>query len=180
MAARLAAFIFTDKILAVSAKQKLHHTAKSMWTPAYYARMWLWASCPKTASTLLVWVFPPDVEPAAEICSHSDTRASVVLGDKSLAHGRRSSSSQRCLMGLRSGLCRDQFSSPAPNWERHFFMELLCAQECCHVETGNTNCWHKVESSLLSKIGSFPACLLLLFEYFWRPEKVKLLLNSLT
>ncbi len=50
-----------------------------MWTPDMRQCNVIVTSlmCCSNSSTLLVSVFPPDVEPAAGICSHSDTRASV-------------------------------------------------------------------------------------------------------
>ncbi|KAK6293699.1 hypothetical protein J4Q44_G00360250 [Coregonus suidteri] len=55
---------------------------------------------------------------AAGTCFHSSTRALVRsgtdVGRLGLARSRRSSSSQRCSMGLRSGLCAGQSSSSTP------------------------------------------------------------------
>ena len=47
---------------------------------------------------------------------------------ESLAHSLRSNSSQRCSIGLRSGLCAGQSGSSTPNWLIHVFMDLaLCS-----------------------------------------------------
>lgn len=54
-----------------------------------------------------------------------------------LARSCPSSSSQRCWLRSRSGLCADQSSSLTPDWEKHFFVELaLCSEGLCHVEAG--------------------------------------------
>ena len=61
-------------------------------------------------------------------CFHSATRALVWsctgVGRLGLASSPRSNSSQRCLMGLRSGLCAGQSSSFTPISTNHFSMDL--------------------------------------------------------
>uniref|UniRef100_A0A8C7Q7A6 ATP-binding cassette, sub-family A (ABC1), member 4a n=1 Tax=Oncorhynchus mykiss TaxID=8022 RepID=A0A8C7Q7A6_ONCMY len=65
---------------------------------------------------------------AAGTCFHSATRALVRsgtdVGKLSLARSRRSNSSQRLSMGLRSGLCAGQSSSSTPISTNHFCMDL--------------------------------------------------------
>lgn len=70
-------------------------------------------------SALLSFRFP--------FVSHKST---IDVGGSDLAHSQRSTSSQRCWMGLMSGLRAHQSSSSTPNWEKHFFVELAL----CHVE----------------------------------------------
>ena len=82
---------------------------------------------------------------AAGTCFHSATRALVWpgtnVGRLGLAGSRRSNSSKRCLMGLRSGLCAVQSSSSTPISTNHFCMDrcmdLAIWQLCCH-KVGNT------------------------------------------
>ncbi len=107
-------------------KQRQHSTLRcDCWTP------------------LLISGFTLDVEPAAGICSHSDTRASVRsntdVGWSGLAQSWCLSSSQRCRIGLSLGLCADQSSSSTPKW-------ALCTGTllCWNGKGTNTNCWHKV------------------------------------
>ncbi|MCI4380479.1 hypothetical protein PGIGA_G00240460 [Pangasianodon gigas] len=55
-----------------------------------------------------------------------------------LGCSRCSSSSQRCSVGLRSGLCAGHSSSSTPTFTHHVFMELaLC--------TGALSCWNRFE-----------------------------------
>uniref|UniRef100_A0A672SFZ8 Ras protein specific guanine nucleotide releasing factor 2 n=1 Tax=Sinocyclocheilus grahami TaxID=75366 RepID=A0A672SFZ8_SINGR len=58
------------------------------------------------------------------------------VGHEGLAHNLHSSSSQRCSLGLRLGLCMGQSSSSTPNSSNHSFMDhALC--------TGALSCWNK-------------------------------------
>ena len=64
-------------------------------------------------------------------------------------------SSQRCSIGLRSGLCAGQSSSSTPNSLIHVLMDLaLCtgAQSCWNRKGPSPNCFHEVGSMKLSKI----------------------------
>ncbi|KAK6307892.1 hypothetical protein J4Q44_G00211630 [Coregonus suidteri] len=122
---------------------------KSMWTPArrtshskimginmelvpFFAAI--------TASTLLGRLFTRCWNIAAGTCFHSATRALVRsgtdVGRLGLAYSRRSNSSQRCSMGLRSGLCAGQASSSTLISTNHSVWTSLCAQGHCHAETG--------------------------------------------
>jgi len=79
-------------------------------------------------------------------------RSGSDVGREVLAHSLRSNSSQRCSIGLRSGLCAGQSSSSTPNSIIHVFMDLtLCtgAQSCW--KGPSPNCSHKVGSMKLSK-----------------------------
>uniref|UniRef100_A0A3B4E0Q5 Uncharacterized protein n=1 Tax=Pygocentrus nattereri TaxID=42514 RepID=A0A3B4E0Q5_PYGNA len=60
-------------------------------------------------------------------------RAFAVEG---LARSLRSNSSQRCSVGLKSGLCAGQSSSSTPISLIHVFMDLLCALVHSHIGTG--------------------------------------------
>ena len=83
-------------------------------------------------------------------------RSDTDVGREGLARSLRSNSSQRCSIGLRSGLCAGQSSSSTPNSLIHVFMDLaLCtgAQSCWNRKGPNSpNCSHKVGSMKLSKI----------------------------
>ena len=84
-----------------------------------------------TVSTLLGRLSTRCWNIAAGICFHSATRALVRsgtdVGQLGLVRSRHSNSSQRCSMGLRSGLCRGQSSSSTPISTNHFCMDLaLC------------------------------------------------------
>jgi len=75
--------------------------------------------------------------------------------DRSLARSLRSNSSQRCSIGLRSGLCAGQSGSSKPNWLIRVFMDLtLCtgAQSCWNRKGPSPNCLHKVGNIKWSKI----------------------------
>ena len=77
------------------------------------------------------------------------------VGREGLARTLRSNSSQRCSIGLRSGLCAGQSSSSTPNWLIHVFMDLaLCtgAPSCWNRKGSSPNCFHKVGSMKWSKI----------------------------
>ena len=58
------------------------------------------------------------------------------VGREGVALSLHSNSSQRCSIGLRSGLCARQSSSSTPNSRLHVFMDLLCALVHSHVGTG--------------------------------------------
>uniref|UniRef100_A0A667X151 Doublecortin domain-containing protein n=1 Tax=Myripristis murdjan TaxID=586833 RepID=A0A667X151_9TELE len=63
-------------------------------------------------------------------------RSNTDVGQEGLARSLRSNSSQRCSLGLRSGLCAGQSSSSTPNSLIHVFMDLaLC--------TGAQSCWNR-------------------------------------
>ncbi|XP_051528965.1 uncharacterized protein LOC127426291 [Myxocyprinus asiaticus] len=82
-------------------------------------------------------------------------RSDTDVGREGLARSLRSNSSQRCSIGLRSGLCAGQSSSSTPNSLIHVFMDLaLCtgAQSCWNRKGPSPNCSHKVGSMELSKI----------------------------
>ena len=86
---------------------------------------------------------------SAFVRSHTD------VGREGLALSLRSNSSQRCSIGLRSGLCAGQSSSSTPNSLIHVFMDLaLCtgAQSCWNRKGPSPNCSHKVGSMELSNI----------------------------
>ena len=91
---------------------------KSMWTPACrksqsrsWALIWSWSPlAAKPACTLMLRLSTRCWSIAAGTCFYSATSVLMSLGTDvgrlGLAHSRRSNSSQLCLMGLRSGLCR--------------------------------------------------------------------------
>ncbi|XP_058258308.1 uncharacterized protein LOC131361290 isoform X2 [Hemibagrus wyckioides] len=86
---------------------------------------------------------------SAFVRSHTD------VGREGLALSLRSNSSQRCSIGLRSGLCAGQSSSSTPDSVIHVFMDLaLCtgAQSCWKRKGPAPNCSHKVGSMELSKM----------------------------
>ena len=86
---------------------------------------------------------------SAFVRSHTD------VGPEGLALSLRSNSSQRCSIGLRSGLCAGQSSSSTPNSLIHVFMDLaLCtgAQSCWKRKGPSPNCSHKVGSMELARI----------------------------
>lgn len=67
---------------------------------------------------------------------------------------KSSTSSQRCSMGLKSGLCVGQSGSYTPNTSNHDFMDLvLCtmAQVCWSRNAPFLNCFHKAGSIVLVK-----------------------------
>ena len=97
-----------------------------------------------TASTLLGRLSTTCWNIAAGTLSHSATRAFVRsgtdVGRLCLIRSRRSNSSQRCLMGLKSGLCVGQSSSSSPISTNNFYMYLalyLAFPNCCH-KVGST------------------------------------------
>ena len=72
-------------------------------------------------------------------------RSDTDVGGEGLARSLRSNSSQRCSIGLRSGLYAGQSSSSKPNCVIHVFMDLaLCWP--------SPKCLHKVGSMKWSKI----------------------------
>ena len=81
-----------------------------------------------TASTLLGKVSTRCWNIAVGICFHSATRALVRsgtdVGQLGLTHNQHSNSSQRCSMGLRSGLCAGQSSTSTLISTNHFTMDL--------------------------------------------------------
>ncbi|XP_051526065.1 uncharacterized protein LOC127424703 [Myxocyprinus asiaticus] len=82
-------------------------------------------------------------------------RSDTDVGREGLARSLHSNSSQRCSIGLRSGLCAGQSSSSTPNSLIHVFMDLaLCtgAQSCWNRKGPSPNCSHNVGSMELSKI----------------------------
>ena len=96
----------------------------------------------------------------SSICRNIATKAlgrsSIDVGILGLARSRCSNSSQKCSMGLRSGLCAGQSSSSTPIMTTHFCMYLaLCMGElsCWNRKGPSLNCCHKVwstESSWMS------------------------------
>ena len=83
-------------------------------------------------------------------CFHSATRALVRLatdvGRLGLTRSQRSNSSQRCSMGLRSGLCLGQSSSSTPISTNYFCMDIAL---CTRV----LSCWNRKGPSP-NKVGS--------------------------
>jgi hypothetical protein len=77
---------------------------------------------------------------AAWTCFNSDTRALVRSGTDvgllGLAHSWRSNSSQRCSMGLRSGLCAGQSSSSYRSQQIISVWTSISARGHCHGERG--------------------------------------------
>ena len=93
-------------------------------------------------------------------------RSGTDVGREGLARNLRSSSSQRCSMGLRSGLCAGQSSSSTPNSSNYVFIVLaLCtgAQSCWNRKGPSPNCCHKVGSIALSKMSWYAEALRLPF-----------------
>ena len=89
-------------------------------------------------------------------------RSGTDVGREGLARSLRSNSSQRCSIGLRSGLCAGQSSSSTPNLLIHVFMDLaLCtgAQSCWNRKRPSPNCSHKVGSMKLSKMSWYAEAL---------------------
>jgi hypothetical protein len=71
-------------------------------------------------------------------------------------------SSQRCLMGLRSGMCAGQLSSYEPISTNHFCMDLaLCtgALSCWNRKEPSPNCCHKGGSTESSRMSLFAVAL---------------------
>ena len=86
---------------------------------------------------------------SAFVRSHTD------VGREGLALSLHSNSSQRCSIGLRSGLCAGQSSSSTPNSLIHVFMDpalFTGAQSCWNRKGPSQNCFHKVGSMELSNI----------------------------
>ena len=82
-------------------------------------------------------------------------RSGTDVGQEDLARNFRSSSSQRCSMGLRSGLCAGQSSSSTPNSSNYVFIVLaLCTgvQSCWNRKGPFPNSCHMVGSIALSKM----------------------------
>jgi len=89
-------------------------------------------------------------------------RSGTDVGREGLTRSLRSNSSQRCYIGLRSGLCAGQSSSSTPNSLIHVFMDLaLCtgAQSCWNRKGPSPNCSHKVGSMKLSKMSWYAEAL---------------------
>ena len=116
----------------------MHYMTKSMWTPAGQTshskimgiNMELFPLCCYNSLHFSGKAFLIDVGTLPRgTCFHSDTRALVRsdtdVGRLGLARSRRSDSSQRCSMGLRSGLVAGQSSSSVST--NHLCMDLaLC------------------------------------------------------
>ena len=104
-----------------------------------------------TASTLLGRLSTRCWNIAAETCFHSGIRVLMRLGTDvrrlGLARSRRSNSSQRCLMGLRSGLCAGQSSSSTPISTNHFCMDFTLCLGALSTETGK-GCLQTVATKL--------------------------------
>jgi hypothetical protein len=78
------------------------------------------------------------------------------------ARSQRSNSSQRCSMGLRSGLCAGQSSSSTPISINHFCMDLaLCRGKlsCGNRKGPSPNCYHKVGSTESSRMSLYAVAL---------------------
>jgi hypothetical protein len=77
---------------------------------------------------------------AVGTCFHSATRALVRSGTDvwwlNLARSQRSNESQRCLMGVRSGLCRPAKFFHTDHRQTISAWTSICAQGYCHAETG--------------------------------------------
>ncbi|KAK3549116.1 hypothetical protein QTP70_032576 [Hemibagrus guttatus] len=89
-------------------------------------------------------------------------RSGTDVGREGLARSLRSNSSQRCSMGLRSGLCAGQSSSSTPNSLIHVFMDLALVtgvQSCWNRKGSSPNCNHKVGSMKLSKMSWYAEAL---------------------
>jgi hypothetical protein len=90
----------------VCGDQLVEHLITKLW-----ALIWSWSLFAAiTASTLL-----------QRLSTRCWNIAALMLGDWALS--RSSNSSQRCLMGLRSGLCAGQSSSSTPTPTNHFCMD---------------------------------------------------------
>ncbi|XP_058230352.1 uncharacterized protein LOC131343021 isoform X2 [Hemibagrus wyckioides] len=112
-----------------------------------------------TASTLLGRLSTRFRSVFMGIFDHSSrstfVRSHTDFGREGLALSLRSNSSQRCSIGLRSGLCAGQSSSSTPDSVIHVFMDLaLCtgAQSCWKRKGPAPNCSHNVGSMELSKM----------------------------
>ena len=106
-----------------------------------WALIWTWSPFAAiTASTLLGRFSTRCWHIAVGTCLHSATRALVRsdtdVGRLGLARSRRSSLSQRCTMGLRSGLCAGQSSSSIPILTNHFCLDFALCTGHCLAETG--------------------------------------------
>ena len=67
-------------------------------------------------------------------------RSGTDIGREGLARSLRSNSSQRCSIGLRSGLCAGQSSSSTPNSLIHVFMDLVLSTGPNHLAEGGLWC----------------------------------------
>lgn len=74
-----------------------------------------------------------------------------------------SSSSQRCWMELRSGLCVGQSSSSTINLSNHVFMDFGNRKGNRNRKGPSPNCVQRVESMVLSKMFWYAEALRLLF-----------------
>ena len=120
----------------------VHYMAKSMWLSNITFQIHeckYGFSTPVaaiTASTFLGRLSIRCWNIAAETCFHSATRAlarvGTDIGELGLAHNRLSNSSQKCSMGLRSGLCVGQ-SSFSTCKKPNFCMDLA-------LSTGALSC----------------------------------------
>lgn len=97
-------------------------------------------------------MFCPFIENCEVIFSPRFLRSGNDFGREGLARSLYYSSSQRCPMGLRSGLCVSMSSSSTTN---HIFMDLgLCAgaQTFQKRKQNSPNCSHNVRIRALSKL----------------------------
>ena len=150
----------------------IHYMTKSMWTPGC-----LKSHSKITASTLLGRLSTRRWNIAAGTYFHSATRAIVRLrtdvGRLDLARSRPYDSSQRCLMGLRSGLCAGQSRSSTPTLTNHFCMELtLCtgALLCWNRKGASPSCCHKVGSTKSFRMSLHAVALIFPFTGTKRPS----------
>ena len=67
-------------------------------------------------------------------------RSGTDVGQEGLTHSLSSNSSQRCSIGLRSGLCAGQSSSSTPNLLIHVFMDLALCTGPNHLVEGGLWC----------------------------------------
>lgn len=73
--------------------------------------------------------------------AHLDTRVLVrsfiYVRRGGLAHSQCSNSSQKCLVGLKPGICAGHSSSHTKLWQTTSIRTSICAQRHCHAEAGS-------------------------------------------
>ena len=118
------------------AREDIHYITKRMWTPCQTPHSKIMGINMEfvppfaniIASTFLGRLSTRCWNIAAGTCFHSATRALVRsgtdVGRLGLARSQRSNSSQRCSMGLKSGICAGQSTSTTPLLTTHFCMDL--------------------------------------------------------
>lgn len=128
------------------------------------------------------------------ICFHSETTASARSGSEDewwvLARSVRSNSSQRCLVGFRSGLCAGQSSSFTLNSVNNVFygscyvyrgkkglslsIKNVCLRRPCDCVLGCMHLlWAELKKNLLIKRGCLHT-----FCHFWTKQRDCLMLHS--